>query len=165
MDRRSLTLAACAVGHPPLPGLLAACRAGGFSHVMLWRNYVEQLRQQGLPPARLSAALTDAGIAVEHLEAAVNWSAGLRQRANAEAEEISLFTLARELGTTAVLAAPMETGPPEELSASFARLCAHAADWGMEVRLEFLPWTQVATLQAAYDLIRAAPSGNASPVP
>ena len=51
--------------------------------------------------------------------------------------------------------------PVPELAGYLARLCDRAAGFGARVHLEFIPFTIVATLRTAWDLVRAAGRPNA----
>jgi sugar phosphate isomerase/epimerase len=50
--------------------------------------------------------------------------------------------------------------PVDVAAAAFAELCDRAASHGLLVHLEFLPWSGIPTLQAAWDIVRRADRNN-----
>lgn len=162
MSAPSLVLAACAVGNPDIPELIDAMVAGGFSRVALWQPHIEQLLRAGDTLEQIGTELRGARIQVDQVEAAMLWAAGPERVQQAVEQEVELFEQAAALGAPAVLAAAMEPGPEEHLATGFRRLCRHAARFGLEVRLEFLPWTVVPSLATARALVEQVPEGNAT---
>lgn len=73
---------------------------------------------------------------------------------------IRCFDVGAQLGARAVLLAADDTDRPR-LVANFAALCARAAPFGLSIDLEFMPWTAVPDLAAAWQVIAAAASPNA----
>ncbi len=65
----------------------------------------------------------------------------------------------RVTSLTAIATASSDV-PVPELAGHFARLCDHAADFGAQVHLEFMPFTVVRNLRIAWDLVRGADRPN-----
>jgi sugar phosphate isomerase/epimerase len=59
-----------------------------------------------------------------------------------------------------VLEGPDELGPLDRVVERFARVCDAAAEHGTRVAFEFLPWTGVADLGTAVDVVQAAGRPN-----
>lgn len=63
--------------------------------------------------------------------------------------------VARRAGVVAMtaIATPGEAEPPAEIAGHFAALCDRAASFGAQVQLEFIPFTSVRTLRAAWQVV------------
>jgi sugar phosphate isomerase/epimerase len=99
------------------------------------------------------AALHDAGIAVADVEIA-------RLKPETDVARFApFFERGRRLGARNVLVAGDD---PEEarLTESFAALARLAADFGLTVDLEFMPWTRVPDLATARRIVEAAGEPN-----
>ena len=55
---------------------------------------------------------------------------------------------------------PGETEPPADVAGHFGALCDRAAGFGAQVQLEFIPFTSVATLRQAWDVVSTADRTN-----
>lgn len=160
MDQQWI-VSACTLGNPAsLDELIAAAVGGGFHGVQLWQAYLDELVAAGASPAAIAARLADAELAVDQLEGAFAWAEA--DEPAAIAEERRLFENAAALGSGAVLAASLRPGAPlGRLVEQFARLCEHAARYGLSCRLEFLPWGSVADLHTAAEILYAVEAPNA----
>lgn len=121
-----------------------AAVAAGCSELSVWSH---QLGALGRP--------ADLGAHVAVVEGAMAWAGPDDAAADAEARQLA--GLAAEHGAGIVLAVTMETSLAEPARAqdAFGRLAAAAAEAGARACLEFLPWSGVPTLAAAWDLVAA----------
>jgi sugar phosphate isomerase/epimerase len=106
-------------------------------------------------------AVKDSGLRVEAVEAAIGWTNGPSDDVTQEID--GLIASGRELGARIIGAACL--GPLEDRSAAvegLAAIAARAAEADMVISLEFLPWTGVATMAAANDLIIDSGEPNAT---
>ncbi|MEQ8839462.1 MAG: sugar phosphate isomerase/epimerase [Acidimicrobiales bacterium] len=106
-------------------------------------------------------AVRDSGLTVRAVEAAIGWTAGPSDHATAEID--GLIASGHDLGADIVGAACL--GPLDDRAAAvegLASIAARAAEADMVIALEFLPWTGVATLAAANELIIDAGEVNAT---
>ena len=76
--------------------------------------------------------------------------------------EQELFAIADALGARSINAVDVLGGSwgIEDAAATFAGLCDRAAEHGLLVHLEFLPWSRVADLATAWDVVRLADRAN-----
>lgn len=111
-------------------------------------------------PAAAAEAAAAHGVRVACIEAAINWAGG--DRAAVDAEAIALLNVAESVGAELLLAVTLEPAlaSASAAAAGFARLCAHAADAGVRVSLEFLPWTGIATIRTAWEIVERAGAEN-----
>ena len=73
-----------------------------------------------------------------------------------------LFDVAEAVGARSLNAVDVFGGSwsPDEAAAAFAGLCDRAAERGLLVHVEFLPWSRIPDLATAWDLVRAADRPN-----
>lgn len=139
---------------------LAACAAAGYQGMWLhWRDYLQFRRNGG------DAALRDLYEAHGLLGCGVEYLSGweMRTEAGREAERLC-FAAARAIGARTVnVGASLVPGrvPPAQLETRFHALCARAADHGLSIALEFVPWTDIADLATALRLTRPPNAGLA----
>jgi len=127
-------------------------------------------RAAGWRDADLRAMAADRGVRVAVLDPYARWlprwapPPGLRAEhvELVATEEAELFAMAEALGVASVsvvepFGAEYEIG---ELVESFAAFCDRAAEHGLRVQLEFVPFTGVRDLDAAWDVVRLADRPN-----
>ncbi len=76
--------------------------------------------------------------------------------------EAELFAVADALGARSLNAVDVFGGPwsLDDAAESFAALCRRAAEHGLLVQLEFLPWSKIPDLEAAWSVVREAGEPN-----
>lgn len=156
-------LCACTIGNPPFAQLVALASQSGFSGLSLWRPYLEEQLSAGLDLNGMCTLLDRHGVAVDQVEAVMEWSRGDRSESEVEEETQSVLALARALGARRVLAVNMEAAailPQALLRQRFRQLCERAGAAGLSIALEFLPWSGIADLDQALELVEAAPAGE-----
>ena len=157
---------------------VAAAAAGGFDHLSLWGRDYQDARNEGLSDRDLRIILDDHGVTLAELDPAWWWLPGAadvhiapehdteRIFAFGEAE---LFAVADALGARSLNAVDVFGGPwsLDDAAESFAALCRRAAEHGLLVQLEFLPWSKIPDLEAAWSVVREAgePNGGLTSTP
>lgn len=150
---------------------LSAARAGGFAGISLWGRDYELARSQGWSDADLRSMLDDSGLSVAELDPAWWWTPGatdvlIPPRFDTEQVfgfgETELFGIADALGARSLNAVDVFSGSwsLDEAAAAFAGLCDRAAEHGLLVHLEFLPWSRIADLATAWQVVGAADRAN-----
>ncbi len=150
---------------------VAAARAGGFDHLSLWGRDYQDARTEGLRDRDLRAILDDHGVSVAELDPAWWWlpgAADVHVAPEHDSERIfsfgeaELFAVADALGARSLNAVDIFGGPwsLDDAAESFAGLCARAAEHGLLVQLEFLPWSKIPDLDAAWSVVRQAGAPN-----
>jgi sugar phosphate isomerase/epimerase len=141
---------------------IAAARAGGLDAISFLDSDWERARdEEKLRPAELRAMLADAGLRVAEIDPLLNWVPGCQSRMFG-ASEAEFYDIAEALGARSInlpLALPFPF-PRELLTAAFAAVCDRAANLGLLVQLEPLPWTAVPSLEVAAAIVADAGRAN-----
>jgi len=119
----------------------AAAAAAGCRELSVWAHHIAMLDLDAL------------GARVAVVEAAATWATAEPDAAAAEADH--LVAIAAEHGARVVMAITMEPVVPDLDAArrNLARLAGAAAEIGAQVCVEFLPWSGIANLKAAWELV------------
>jgi sugar phosphate isomerase/epimerase len=150
---------------------IEAAVAGGFQGISLWGRDYELARHVGLSDADMRTMLDDHGLSVAELDPVWWWPPGADQvklPAELDHENIfgfrdaEIFAIADALGARSLNAMDAFGGrfTRGELTDAFAKLCTSAAEHGLTVQLEFLPWSKVPDLRAAWEIVRNADQPN-----
>jgi sugar phosphate isomerase/epimerase len=150
---------------------LAAAQAGGFSGLSLWGRDYQAARDEGLSDQDIRLLLADHGMSVAELDPAWWWLPGasdIRIPPEFDEERIfgfaerELFGVADAVGARSLNAVDVFGGTwsLDAAAAAFAGLCDRAAEHGLLVHLEFLPWSRVPDLATAWRVIRGADRPN-----
>ncbi len=153
------------------PERIAAAVAGGFSGISLWARDYFAAQRDGLTDADLRALLADNGIAVAELDLAWSWLPGasdIHIPAELDTEELfahdeaDLFRIADALGARSINAIDVFGGDwsIDDAAVAFAGLCDRAAEHGLLVHIEFLPWSRIPNVTAAWEIVRRADRSN-----
>ena len=171
LDQRDLVLCAGTALHVPFFERLAPARAAGYRGVSVQPHELDRLRARGVSDAELRRRVADAGLELAELDAVTTWLPGHAPPAAFGAElgamlrgctPERLVPLAASVGARSLTAveffgARVDTGAAAE---AFARLCELAADAGLLVHLEFLPWAGIPDLRSAWEIVRRADRPN-----
>lgn len=129
----------------PFRARVEACARAGFDGMCLHiRDYAE-CRAAGWTDAELRGVLDEGGITHVGLEFLTGWDHGIAPL------EDTAWAAAEALGAR-YLNVGASTAPPAR--AAFEALCARAAAHGLPIALEIVPWSGVADLPTALDLIQ-----------
>ncbi|KPM54479.1 xylose isomerase [Frankia sp. R43] len=153
------------LGHPAgaddIRGLVDAVAAAGFSGVQMTRSHFDGAVTAGMAPQEYFDRHRDRGLSIATVEVAMEWATADRPAIAAEAAP--LVDLARRAGAAHIIAITTSrpgTADLDEVAARLACLCDVAADQGLRISFEFLPWTVVPTLSAAARLLDAVNRDN-----
>ena len=155
----------------PFRERLAAARAGGFSGISLWGRDHRVARDEGFSDHDIRLLLADHGLSVAELDPSWWWLPGASEvRVPPELDdngifgygERELFAVARGVGARSLNAIDVFGGTwsLDEAAEAFAGLCDRAADHGLLVHLEFLPWSRIPDLATAWQVVRGADRPN-----
>lgn len=137
-----------------LAELITASTGSGFRVWSLWTLHAGWVGIENVRPM-----LADAGITVPVVEAISAWGEG--PSAAQRADVRTALEVAVALGANTVAACIL--APTVDLARAaegFAAACDEAAERGIRVCLEFLPWTGVGDLATAWSLVQAAGRPN-----
>ena len=148
-----------------------AAAAGGFAAISLWGRDYERARADGLADADIRMRLADHDLVVGELDPAWWWLPGAAdvhipaevdtQRVFQHGED-AMFRIAAAVGARSLNAVDVFGGPwdVDDAAAAFATLCDRAAEHGLLVHLEFLPWSKVPDVATAWEIVRRADRPN-----
>jgi len=150
---------------------LAAASSAGFAGLSVWARDYTAARRDGWSDADLRSQLDDHGLAVAELDPAWWWTPGEVDVASLVAiddmevfcyGEAQMFAIADALGARSINAADVLGGRwgVDAAAEAFAGLCDRAAEHGLLVHLEFLPWSRIADLATAWEIARRADRPN-----
>ena len=150
---------------------IEAAQAGGFSRISLWGRDYQVARDEGLSDRDIRLLLTDHGLSVGELDPAWWWLPGtseIKIPPTLDEERIfgfaepELFAIADAVGARSLNAVDVFGGSwsLDDAATAFAGLCDRAADHGLLVHLEFLPWSRIPDLSTAWEVVRAADRRN-----
>lgn len=161
------TLAGAPVGQPPrfpFEERVAAAAEAGFVGVGLLADDYAAMRAAGTSDAELRRILDDHGIAVLEVEFHYDWAEDGDRGRQASEREATLLAMADVFAPDHVNVGDLNapgSGPPAALvTERFGQLCDRAAEHGIRVAFEFLPWTAFPDLRSAWDVVRRAARPN-----
>jgi sugar phosphate isomerase/epimerase len=162
------TLSGADVRSPsPLPfaARVAAAAAAGFVGMgLMWLDYVHMLGR-GQSPAELRSVVDDQGIELSEVEFLNDWWANDEPDAAAAAHERLVMEMAEVFGSSRlnVGASVVTADAPghDVLTERFAKLCGRAADHGLVVGLEFMPFFVLNDAPSAWRVVRDSAAPNA----
>ena len=162
------TLTGTMVGEPPrfsFAERVAAASAAGFSGIGLhWDDYVS-MRDRGTSDADLLAILDEHGLRVAEIEFLWNWAYSDDVRVQESTEmEARLYAMVdafepHHLNVGDINMAE-ELPRLDVVAERFAAVCNRAAEHGVEVALEFLPWSGIPDLATALAVVTTAGRAN-----
>lgn len=153
----------------PFRDYVAAAQSAGFEGISMWPlTYRRALSREGLDPATMRSIAADAGLRITDLDPVGDWlptptgddvpalfrSVWSRHEFLACAADLSIECL------TAVQLTP-DPVPHDVAVSGFARLCDDAAEHGLRVQLEFMPFSGVPDLHTAVAIVHDAERPNA----
>jgi len=137
----------------------------------MWGRDYRSARDSGLSDADMRHLLADNGLEVAEVDLAWWWLPGADAvRVPPEMDqhdlfgfgESELFALADAIGARSLNAVDVFGGRwgVDDATESFSRLCGRAAEHGLLVHLEFLPWSKIPDLATAWKIVREADRPN-----
>jgi sugar phosphate isomerase/epimerase len=141
---------------------VAAAGAAGFAGIGLYVHEYARLRDaEGRSPGDIAAVLDAHGIVIADVEVARGWWAtDGDESATASELEALAFEMADHFGVRYLQAIGPYDCSFDQAVVGFARLCDAAAEHGLLVGIEWLPFTNIATAADAQAIVRAADRPN-----
>ena len=136
---------------PAFAAITQAAADAGYTTVSLFPFHATAIGM-----ARTEALLADAGLRVRAVEGSTQWVDGATAALREEVD--GLLEAADRFGAEVVGACTLDPGLASEARAieGFAALSEQVGAHGMRVALEFLPWTGIPDLAAAWRIVEAA---------
>jgi sugar phosphate isomerase/epimerase len=149
-----------------------AAAAAGFRGISMWGRDYARARSDGHTDRDIGSMLDDAGLAVAEVDPAWWWLPGAAATGASIAEhdpmdvfrfdEPELLRIAEVIGARSLNAADVFSGTwtIDDAAEAFATLCDRAAEHGLLVHVEFLPWSKIPDLATAVAIARGAGRPN-----
>lgn len=162
-----LVLAACSlVGHrsalsaAQVRSLVDATADAGFAGMSIWTAHHDWAVADGASADAFFAWHHERGLTMPVSEVIFGWETPDRQAIADVA--VPVLDVSARAGASTVVAVTLEPELPPlpEAARSLAMLCDLAAERGLAISIEFLPWTGMATIADAVRLIEAADRDN-----
>src|SRR5438067_13111831 len=173
LGRDDLILCSGTVPHAPFRDYVAAASAAGFQGISMWGRDYRRARAEGLSDADLLPFLDDHGLAVAELDGVGQWwpgSAGMAPPVEGEEadsffafSEQDMYDIADAVGARSINAVEVysQTDVPIDAAAeAFGALCDRAAEHGLLVHIEYLPWSAIPNPRTAGEIVRLADRPN-----
>lgn len=151
------------LGRFPLEERIEAAARAGYAGTGFWLGDLIAWQEQGRDYARLRRHLSDAGQQLVELEFLADWFAIGERRTRSDAARVELFRAAEALGARhAKVMPPFLPDDPAgaDLAGEFAALCAQAAEHGLMIGMEMLPFSTLPNLATALEMVAAANAPN-----
>ncbi len=150
--------------------MVDAAVAGGYQAISMWPKDYHGARSAGLSNADIKAILADNGLEIAELDPLLSWvpgeelgpDASPQEKAFLGVTEFDFYEIADAVGGRRLNIA-QGFGTTIELDAvvlAFAGLCDRAAEHGLDVCLEFLPWSGIPDANKALEIAEKAGRAN-----
>jgi sugar phosphate isomerase/epimerase len=140
---------------------LDAAVAGDYQGIGLRPTHYKAARAQGLTDDDMRAMLDDRGLELTEIGFVAEWWETGEAASRSQAYEEVLYRLKDTLGGRhmMLIGGPL-TDPIDALAERFAGVCDRAAEHGLRVALEFLPWTDMRDAGIAWSIAEASGRKN-----
>lgn len=145
--------------HHPLEDRVAAADRAGFDGIGLYLGDVERLRREGVGLDDLADLLADRDLCLSDIEVIKGWGGGPDTEVGAEMEALA-YEISDRFASRCLQAVGPYAGDRADAGRAFAALCDRAADHGLTVALEPLPYTNIADLATAAEIVERAGRDN-----
>lgn len=145
--------------------LVQAASAGEFKAISIWPRHYEEARAAGLSDRDMRLMLEDNGLVISELDPLLTWLPGAdesRLQFHYNYNEESFFRVADALGARSLNAVYQNSDKvsAETGAEAFGIICDRAAQHGLQVSLEFLPWSGIPSAKSALAIVRLAGRAN-----
>jgi sugar phosphate isomerase/epimerase len=155
----------------PFPERVAVAAEAGFRRIGLMLGEYTAMREDGWTDAAMKSVLEEHSVAIGEVEvlfgfAAPSGPAGIAERPGLVYNDPGLEQAAFHLGDTFGVPTVQTVGtfseppPADGVVEAFAGLCDRAAAHGMNVALEFVPYTDIPDVSAADAIVAGAGRAN-----
>ncbi len=143
--------------HHPIDERVSAAAVAGFDGIGLYIGDHQRLAAEGHAGAWLDELLDAHGIRVREIEVVSAWA---RPGSDDRGFEATAWEMAYRWGCRYLQAIGPFEGTIADAAAAFAGLCDRAADHGLVVGLEFLPFTNIPDARVALEIVERADRDN-----
>jgi len=144
----------------PIEERIALAAQYGYAGIGLWVNHYAQLENDAMAPAMLRDLLDEHGVVLAEIEVIPGLGADGNGGERARELEAIAWRIADEFGCRYLQVIGPSELPVHDAGRAFGALCDRAADHGLVVGLEFLPFTDVIDVHDARRIVEAADRPN-----
>ena len=145
--------------HHPIDERVEAARTAGFAAIGLYTGDVARMMAEGMELAELADLLDVSGLALSDIEVVQGWGGGPMALSGAATEKTAWLMADRMHARCLQAIGPYE-GDPSSGAVAFGQLCERAADHGLVVALEPLPYTNISSTADALEIVERAGRPN-----
>jgi sugar phosphate isomerase/epimerase len=168
------TLWAATVRTKTLAERIEAAKAGGFSSMSAFPIDIKNWGDAGMTPTQIGQQARDGGVPITILDPFTQWVPrwklpdGMSEADGAftDFDQTTFLDMAAGLGVRkmSVIESFGADYTMDELVRAFTRISDVGNEAGLQVQLEFMPFSRVSDLETAWEIIRRANRGNAGMV-
>jgi sugar phosphate isomerase/epimerase len=143
-----------------LETIVNATADAGFGGVSLWAFHHHAAVGAGASPNQVRAWHTDRGLSVPVVESLIGWDGG--DQATIDEQCVPVLEVAELYGAKMVAGVVMapELESADAAAEGLGTLCKLAADRGLDVCIEWLPWSALPDLKSVWKLVQDVGSNN-----
>jgi sugar phosphate isomerase/epimerase len=160
IDEEAVVLSHCSIRYTGLEERFAAAHAANFHAVGLSTDAFLASEKAGVTPSQQRQLAERYEVVVAEIEVLRPWWGGADDRVRSELAEQTAFRMADTFGSRYVQAIGPYHGSLDDAAQTFAAVCDRAAEHGLTVGIEFLPYTNVPDARAAGRIVAAADRPN-----
>ena len=146
--------------HHPIEDRVAAAAAAGFDSIGLYIVHYRTLVDEGFAPEQLAELLTEHNLTLSEIEVLRGWATSAVNTDEYLAMVAIAWAMADRFDCRYVQAIGPYDGTIEECGKAFGALCDRAAEHGLVVGLEFLPFTNIFNANDGMRIVDAAGRDN-----
>jgi sugar phosphate isomerase/epimerase len=144
----------------PIEDRVRLAAANGFAGIGLYVVQYQQLEVEGRAPGALRELLAEHGVCLAEIEVIPGLGTDGVGGERAAEMEATAFRMADEFGCRYLQAIGPAEMPIADAGRAYGGLCDRAADHGLVVGLEFLPFTDIVSVHDARAIVEAAGRPN-----
>ncbi len=145
--------------HHPIEDRVLAAAAAGFDSIGLYIGHYQQLVADGFAPEQLAELLAENDLTLSEIEVLRGWATS-ETTDDYLAMEATAWEMADRFDCRYIQAIGTYDGTIEDCGRRFGALCDRAADHGLVVGLEFLPFTNIFDANDGMRVVEAADRDN-----
>ncbi len=144
----------------PVRERIELAAANGFAGIGLFVGHYRQLEEDGVAPGELAELLDEHDLVLAEIEVIPGLGRDGQGGPSVIDLEEAAWRMADAFGCRYLQAIGPAAAPTDEAGAAFGSLCDRAADHGLVVGLEFLPFTDIVSIHDARAIVEAADRPN-----
>lgn len=146
--------------HHPIEDRVASAAAAGFDSIGLYIGHYRQMVDDGFAPEQLAELLAEHDLTLSEIEVLRGWANSAASTDDYQAMEATAWEMADRFECRYIQAIGPYDGTIDDCGRAFGSVCDRAADHGLVVGLEFLPFTNIYDANDGMRVVEAADRDN-----